>query len=174
MFKKIIQITLLLILSLTLSILPWIPSLLVENIVNFVIIFLYIISGFMVYEIMHKLYHKKGLVSIWKSGIYTFLLFSYIGLFAMIQIGTFYDKSTYVKSYEFENKTFYVYKNSDLSYGVSMKEEVLPLRSLPLATYEYTPITLSQKEGFVYALGEGIDERVYDLKEHKALTPPKN
>jgi hypothetical protein len=168
------QITLLLILSLTLNIVQWIPSLMVENIVNFVIIFLYIISGFMVYEIMHMLYHKKGLVSIWKGGIYTFLLFTYIGFFAMIQIGTFYDKSTYVSSDDFEGKTFYVYKNSDLSYAVSIREPVLPLRSLPFATYQYTPISLEKRDKFVYAIGNKVNEKVYDLKEGKPITHLKN
>jgi hypothetical protein len=173
-FKKFMNITILLVISLTLHIIPWIPSILLENIVNFMIIFLYIFSAFFVYEIVHIFYHKSTKKSIWKSSFYTILLFCYIGCFAIVQIGISLMKSDYVDTYVFDEQVFYIYRSMELTYKVSVKDANLPIRSLPCASFLYTPITLEKRKNYVYAISEEMHEKIYDLENNKCITHLKN
>ena len=143
---KILQITLLLFASLTLHIIPWIPSLLIENIVNFSIIGLFIFAGYLVYLVMKKIYSVEKKRNIYLNATYTILLFSYIGFFAILQIAVSFGKSHYLKTYEFEDVTFYTYLTTNGSTEVSIKEENLVLRSLPIASLPYVQIDLKKEE----------------------------
>lgn len=163
-FKKVMQISLLLFLSLTLNIIEWIPSLVVENIVNSSIIILYLIAMFLVYKTIKLKYEQEKNKVMWKSIFYTIFLLAYVGLFAIFMIGIGYNKSSYVETYKFDNKVFYVYKSTDSSYEVSLKDDYFPIRSLPIASFAYTPIVLESKGRKVHAIGEQIDEKIYDIK----------
>lgn len=164
--KNFIQITVYLFLSLTLNIIEWIPSLLLESIVNVSIILLYILSVFFVYRIIRNIYDQQIKKVFWKIVVYTALLLSYIGSSAIIMIGIGYAKSTYVQSYKFDEKFFYVYQNVDLSYEVSVKEPNLPLRSLPIASFTKDLIILEKEKHYIYATGEGLYEKIYNLKKN--------
>ncbi|MFT5662154.1 MAG: hypothetical protein ACI9TV_002802 [Sulfurimonas sp.] len=165
-FKNFIQITVYLFLSFTLNIIEWVPSLMLENIVNVSIIFLYILSVFFVYKIIRNIYDQQTKKILWKIIVYTVLLLSYIGFWAIATIGVGYGKSTYVESYKFDEKLFYVYQNVDLSYEVSVKESNLPLRSLPIASFTDNLITLKKEKHYIYATGKGLYEKIYNLKKN--------
>ncbi|PHS34326.1 MAG: hypothetical protein COA92_00055 [Sulfurovum sp.] len=171
--KKFIQMNLLLFLSMTLYIIPWIPSLMVENIVNFTIMLSYIITAFLVYQMIYLIYHQQKEKKIYRNTLYTFFFLVYIGFFAIIQIGVSSIVGQYVSSYTFGKKIFYVYKNSEMSYEVSIKEKYLPIRSLPLFTTGSTEISLEKRDRYLYAVGENINEKIFDLKENKSLTDQK-
>ena len=163
-FIKLLQMTFLLFVSLTLAIIPWVPSLLVENVVNFSIIGLFIVAGYLVYLIMREIYQRQEHRNIYKNTAYTLLFFTYVGLFAIVQIGISLTKSSYMKTYTFDNLTFYTYKSDEGSTEVSMKEKTLPLRSLPIASFEYMDVVLEKKGDVLYAIGKGVEEKVYDFK----------
>ncbi len=172
-FIKLLQITLLLFLSLTLGIIPWIPSLLVENIVNFSIVGIFIAAGYLVYLIIKKLHHAQKKINIYKSTAYTLLLFAYLGFFAIAQIGVSLGKSQYIKTYAFEHLTFYTYE-MDGGTEVSIKEMGLPIRSLPIAFFADTAIVLRKEGKYIYAIGKDVHESVYDLKENISTEQLKN
>ncbi|RLA57522.1 MAG: hypothetical protein DRQ78_13395, partial [Epsilonproteobacteria bacterium] len=73
-FIKLLQITLLLFTSLTLAIIPWIPSLLIENIVNFTTVGLFLASGYLVYFVVKRLYDTQKKRNVYISTGYTLLL----------------------------------------------------------------------------------------------------
>lgn len=172
--KKIMQITLLLLFAFSLNIIAWIPSVLVENIVNFTILILIIISVFLAYQTIHIAYMKQKKKYIWKNVLYTALLMSYIGVFAIMMIGASYSKSKYVESYTFGDTFFYVYENVDSSFEVSFKDSKLPIRSLPIASFPYTPIKLQKENQYIHATGVGIDEKIYDLEKNVFIKDLKN
>jgi len=161
--EKFMQITFLLFLNFTLGIMQWIPSFMVENIVNVIIIVLYVVAVVLVYQTIRTFYYEHKQKGLYKSAFYTILLLSYMGLFAIFMIGVAYGKSSYVKEYSFDEKSFYIYQNTDLQYEVSIRDSFLPLRSLPLVTFSNRPELLKNKYNLVYAKGEGIDEKLYDL-----------
>ncbi len=119
---KLFQITLLLFTSLTLAIIPWVPSLLIENIVNFTRVGLFIWAGYFVYLIIKKLEITQKKRYIYKNAAYTLLLFTYMGVFALAQIGVSSGKSKYVKTYAFEALTFYTYETVEGGTEVSLKD----------------------------------------------------
>ena len=162
--------TLLLFASLTLAIIPWIPSLLVENIVNFTIVGLFILAGYMAYLIVKRLYENNKRKNLYLSAMYSFLLFTYMGLFSIFQIGVSLSQGEYMKTYTFEHLTFYTYKKNDVSIEVSMKDENLPIRTVPIASSFYMPIVLEKKENYLYAIGEGVNTKVYDFKNNISIT----
>ena len=164
--KKFFQITLVLFMSLTLHIIPWVPSLTIENIVNFGIVGLFIIAGYLVYLIIKKLYHTQKKTNVYKSTTYTLLLLAYIGAFAIFQIGVSLGKSKYIKTYTFGDENFYTYKTTQGGTEVSKKDAFLPIRSLPLATFTHPVIELQKKEEKVYAIAEGISKELYDLSKN--------
>ena len=168
-FKKMMQITFVLLFAFTLNIIAWIPSVLVENIVNFTIIILIITSVFLAYQTIRIAYMQQKKKNIWKYVFYTALLMTYIGLVAILMIGVSYSKSNYVETYKFGDTFFYVYEDVDSSYEVSLRESILPIRSLPIRTFQYTPITLKKDEKYIYATGAGINEKIYDLKKDIAI-----
>jgi hypothetical protein len=172
-FKKFMQMTLLLFASFTLHIIPWIPSLLVENIVNSIIVILYILSAFLVYQIISIIFHRTIEKKIYKNALYTFLLLLYIGFFAILQIGVSYAKNSYINTYIFGEKTFYVYYDNNIRYEVSLKDKHLPIRTLPILDNAYTLVTLEQRDRYVYAIGKGINEKIYDLQEDTPLSVSK-
>lgn len=149
-------ITLLLFISISLDIIPWIPSLLVENIVNSVIIILYIACVFLVYKFVLNIYNQQIEKKVYKNTFYAIVLLIYIGAFSIMQIGISLTKSTFVESYMHENSIFYVYKDSNSSYEVSLKEKNLPIRSVPIFKCE-SPITLEMKKN------------IFDLKTQKSI-----
>jgi len=169
-FIKLLQITFLLFASLTLAIIPWMPSLLVENIVNFTRVGLFIVAGYLVYLIMKRVYDTQEKKNVYKNTVYTLLLLAYLGLFAILQIGVSLAKSTYVQTYAFEHLTFYTYKSDKGNIEVSMKDENLPIRTVPIATSFYMPIILEKKENYLYAIGEGVNTKVYDFKNNISIT----
>ncbi|MDF1874804.1 hypothetical protein JHD48_03520 [Sulfurimonas sp. SAG-AH-194-I05] len=160
---KIIQILFLLFISLTLDILPWIPSLLVENIVNILILSSYVMSAFLVYKLISFIFHKQTTKSIYKNAFYTFVLLTFVGFIAIMQIGISSAKSVYVAEYTFGGKVFYVYTDV-LSFEVSLKDENLPLRSPPIFIHEKYPIHLEEFKNSIYAVGKNINKKIYDLK----------
>jgi len=172
--KLFMQINLLLFLSFTLSIIPWIPSLLVEKIVNIMMIILIVISVFLVYKTIRISYDKQKKKALWKTILYTVGLLIYIALFIILMIGVAYSKGVYVKEYMFDKKIFYVYQNSELSYEVSVKESILPIRSVPIASFQYTPIVLKTKGKYLYATGEQIDKKIYDLEKNNPINDTNN
>jgi len=163
------QITLLLFLSFTLTIVSWIPSLIVESIVNVTIIILILLSVFLVYKTIRISYEEQKKKVLWKSILYTVGYLLYIGLFVIFIIGIAYSKSTYVKQYTFDEKVFYVYQDMRLSYEVSVKESILPIRSVPIADSFYMPIVLEKQENYLYATGEGIHIKVYDFTNNSVM-----
>jgi len=165
-FKKIFQITLVLLVSLTLHVIHWIPSWFVENVVNFTIVGLFIIAGYIVYLIIKKLYNVDKNRNIYKSTAYTLFLFAYISIFAIAQIGISVGKSKYMKTYEFDNEIFYTYKMAQGGTEVSKKDAFLPIRSLPFASFPYLLIELQKKDKKVYAVAEGIHKEIYDLNKN--------
>ena len=167
LFKNFILINVYLFLSFTLNLIQWIPLLILENIINIVIIILYIVPMFFVYTMIRTIYENQVKKSLYKVAMYAALLLSYIGMFAMIMIGMGYDKSTYIQDYKFEDKIFYVYQNNDLTYEVSIKDDKIPIRSLPIASFSKSPISLKQKENFIYAISEGQHTKIYNLKNKK-------
>jgi len=169
-FKRLLQITFLLFTSLTLAIIPWIPSFLIENIVNFMIVGLFILAGYLAYLLVKKLYENNKKKNLYITAMYSFLLFTYMGLFAILQIGVSLSKSEYIQTYTFGKNIFYTYKTDKGETKVSMKEGSLPIRSLPIATSFYMPIILKKKENYLYALGEGVNEKVYDFKNNISIT----
>jgi len=169
-FIKLLQMTLVLFASLTLAIIPWVPSLLVENIVNFMIVGLFIFAGYLAYLVVKRLYEKNKRKNLYLSAMYSFLLFTYMGLFAIFQIGVSLSKSEYMKTYTFEHLTFYTYKKNGVSIEVSMKDKNLPIRTVPIASSFYMPIVLEKKEYYLYAIGEGVNTKVYDFKNNISIT----
>ncbi|HIQ46634.1 MAG TPA: hypothetical protein EYH57_03335 [Sulfurovum sp.] len=163
-FIKLLQITLLLFVSFTLALVPWIHSSLLDNIVNFTIIGLFIATGYLVYLIIQSVHYSQKKRNLYISAFYAFLIFSYLGLFAILQIGVSMSKSQYVQTYVFEPYTFYTYKTTDGAIEVSQKDKHLPIRSLPIALFDQAPIVLEKKENYIYAVGEGFNIKVYDLK----------
>jgi hypothetical protein len=168
-FIKLLQITLLLFISLTLAVIPWIPSLVTENIVNFTIVGFFILAGYLVYLTIKRLDAMQKKRKIYKNTAYTLLFFTYIGLFAIAQIGVSLGKSKYVKTYEFEALTFYIYETIEGSSEVSLKEAWLPMRSVPIATFPYAEIILNKEEMYLYGVGEDIHIKVYDFKNNMAM-----
>jgi hypothetical protein len=162
-FIKLLQITLLLFASLTLAIIPWVPSLLIENIVNFTRVGLFIAAGYLVYLIMQRVHLAKRKRNLYISAAYTLVLFIYLGLFAILQIGVSLSKSVYVKTYSFEHLIFYTYEKNDESTEISIKESHLPIRSVPIYTSFTMPLILEKKENYLYAIGEGVHIKVYDF-----------
>ncbi|WP_122892992.1 hypothetical protein [Arcobacter peruensis] len=112
------------------------------------------------------IYDNQTKKALWKTTGYTLFFLSYIGSASIIMIGIGYSKSTYIKSYMFEDKSFYVYQNIDLSYEVCVKESVLPLRSLPIATFT-NKFTLSKENHYIYATSKEIYKKIYNLKRNK-------
>ncbi len=167
LFKNFILINVYLFLSFTLNLIQWIPSLILENIINIVIIILYTLPMFFVYIMIRTIYENQVKKSLYKVTMYAALLLSYIGMFAMVMIGMGYAKSTYIQDYKFEDKVFYVYQNTDLSYEVSIKDDRLPIRSLPIASFSKSPITLKQEKNFIYAISEGQHTKIYNLTKMK-------
>jgi len=163
-FIKLLQITLLLFTSLTLAIIPWIPSLLIENIVNFTTVGLFLASGYLVYFVVKRLYDTQKKRNVYISTGYTLLLLSYLGFFAIAQIGVSLGKSTHVKTYDFKEITLYTYATVGGGTEISTKDAQLPIRSVPIATYPYDSIVLKKVDTTVYAIGEKIDVKIYDLK----------
>lgn len=166
-FKNFIQITVYLFLAFTLNIIQWSPSLVVENIVNFTIVTLYIVSVLFVYKTIRAIADLQEKRVLWKLVIYAAFLLSYIGLWAIFMIGMGYDKSSYVAEYKFNDREFYVYQNYDLAYEVSVREGLLPIRSLPIATFNKDLIVLKKENDFVYALSDGEVTKIYNLKTNK-------
>lgn len=164
--KNFLQITFFLFLSFTLNIIEWTPSLMLENIINSIIIILYIIAVFFVYKTIRTFYYKHKKKAFWMSILYTTFLLTYIGLFAIFMIGVSYSKSNYIQDYEFNNKTFYVYKNVDASYEVSIKNENLPTRSLPITSFSNREVRLIMEKDYIFATGEDVYEKIYDLKDN--------
>lgn len=173
-FIKIFQITLVLLVSLTLHIIHWVPSLLIENVVNLSIIGLFIFAGYLVYLIMQRLYRGDKKKNIYKSIAYTFLLFTYLGIFAIAQIGISIGESRYMKTYAFDDVTFYTYKTIEDATEVSKKDDFLPMRSLPIATFDDVAILLQKEGNYLYAKGDDIHSRVYDFKNNKPFEHLKN
>ena len=163
-FKRFIQITAFLVFSFTLTIIQWIPSKTLENIVNTSIIILFIVAVFFVYKTIRFAYDKQVKKALWKIILYTVLLLSYIGAFAILMIGVASAKSTYIASYTFDDKLFYVYKSVDSFYEISLKDPVLPIRSLPIASFNDTLVILKKDKKYIYALGQKINERIYNLQ----------
>ncbi|MBL1244467.1 MAG: hypothetical protein COA39_008775 [Sulfurimonas sp.] len=116
---------------------------------------------------IRTIYENQVEKSLYKVSMYAALLLSYIGVFAMVMIGMGYAKSTYIQDYKFEDKVFYVYQNTDLSYEVSIKDDRLPIRSLPIASFSKSPITLKQEKNFIYAISEGQHKKIYNLTNMK-------
>lgn len=172
--KIFIKITAFLFLSFTLNIIAWVPSLILENIVNFTIIILYIIPVFFIYKTIRTSYYQQKKKELWKSVLYTLSLLSYMGVFSILMIGISYSKSSYIESYNFDDKIFYVYQNINLSYEVSVKDPLLPIRSIPIASFDKTLITLKTDNQYLYAKGKGIEEKIYDLKKNISIKSLKN
>jgi hypothetical protein len=164
--KNFMQITAFLFLSFTLNIIEWVPSLALENIVNTSIIILFIISVFFVYKTIRITYEQQTKKALWKIVIYTVFLLSYMGGFAILMIGVASGKSTYIESYTFDNKSFYVYENVASFYEVSVKDFTLPIRSLPIASFKNKSIVLKKDKEYLYAIGEGIYKKVYNLDKN--------
>ena len=59
-----------------------------------------------------------------------------------------------------------MYRNVDLSYEVSVKESTLPLRSLPIASFTNDLIILKKEKEYIYASGEDIYEKIYNLNKN--------
>ena len=155
----------------TLNIIKWIPSLTLENVINTIIIILYIIAVFFVYKTIKTFYYKHKKKALWSTVFYTTFLLTYIGLFAILMIGIAYSKSNYVEDYKFDDKTFYVYKNVNASYEVSFKNDQLPTRSLAIASFSDTQIVLVMEKNYIqnnyiFASGKDIYEKIYDLKNN--------
>lgn len=166
--QSFMQINVLLFIALTLGIIEWKPSIIIENFVNISIITLYVISSVLVYKIINHYHERDKKNEVYKSGAYTMLLLCYMGIFAMITVGITYDKSNYVKEYTLNNQSFYIYKNIDLKYEVSVNESLLPIRSLPIASYINEPSDLIIKNNYVYVIiDKSIEEKIYDLKKKK-------
>jgi len=161
---KFFQITLLLLLSLILHIIPWKPSWVIENIVNFSIVGLFVLAGYLVYLIVKKLYVTQKKTNLYKSAAYTFLLLSYLGVFAIVQIGLSFGNSTYLKTYEFKNVIFYTYETVDGGTEISTKDARFPIRSVPIATFPYEMMDLIEDGKTIYAVTEDKKVKVYDLK----------
>jgi len=161
---KFFQITLLLLLSLILHIIPWKPSWGIENIVNFSIVGLFVLSGYLVYLSVKKLYVTQKKRNLYKSAAYTFLLLSYLGVFAITQIGLSFGNSKYLKTYKFENVTFYTYETVDGGTEISTKDARFPIRSVPIATFPYEMMDLIEDGKIIYAVTEDKKVKVYDLK----------
>ncbi|MDQ7085624.1 MAG: hypothetical protein Q9M36_12250 [Sulfurovum sp.] len=164
---KILQSTVLLLASLTLHIIPWVPSWTIENIVNFTSIGLFIWVGYLFYLIIKKLSEIQKKPNIYKSAIVAALLFTYLGGVAILQIGISIGKSTHIKTYLFENEIFYTYKTLAGAIEVSRKDGVLPIRSVPLKTFTYKKVELVQKGLKIYALVEGRLQGIYTVKTQK-------
>jgi len=164
--KSFIQVTFCLVLSFILNIIEWIPSFILVSIVNISIILLYLLAIFFAYKIICNIYDNQTKKAIWKTTGYTLFFLSYIGSASIIMIGIGYSKSTYIESYIFEDKSFYVYQNIDLSYEVSVKESVLPIRSLPIATFT-NKFTLSKENHYIYTTSKEIYKKIYNLKRNK-------
>ncbi|MDF1877339.1 hypothetical protein JHD47_05870 [Sulfurimonas sp. SAG-AH-194-L11] len=167
LFKNFMQISAYLFLSFTLNIIHWVPSLLVETVVNVSIIVLYILSVFFVYKMIRTIYENQVKKSLYKVSMYAAILLSYIGMFAIIMIGTGYNKSTYIETYKFKDKVFYVYQNSDLSYEVSLKDDILPIRSVPIASFKDDEIRLKKEKDYIYAVLKKIHKKIYNMKINK-------
>ena len=125
------------------------------------------------YDVIKIAYYKQTNKVIWKSILYTVLLLSYMGIVSILTIGTSYSKSAFVESYIFGEKIFYVYENIDLSYEVSVKVPNLPIRSLPIASFSSSPVILKTDQKYIYATGDGIDEKIYDLNKGVSIKPLK-
>lgn len=166
---KIMQITLVLLLAFVLNIIPWVPSLFIESLINITIIILIFIAVYLAYQTIRIVYMQQKKKHIWKNILYTALLMTYIGLFAMLMIGVSSSKKNYVETYGFGDRFFYVYKGVDSSYEVSLRDPMLPIRSLPIRTFQYTPITLKKDGKYIYATGTGINEKIYDLNKDIAI-----
>jgi hypothetical protein len=169
--KNFMQITAFLFLSFTLNIIEWVPSLALENIVNTSIIILFIISVFFVYKTIRITYEQQTKKALWKIVIYTVFLLSYMGGFAILMIGVASGKSTYIESYTFDKKSFYVYENVASFYEVSVKDSTLqirslPIRSLPIASFKNKSIVLKKDKEYLYAIGEDIYKKVYNLDKN--------
>lgn len=169
LFKNFIQITVYLFFAFTLNIIQWSPSLVVENIVNIAIVILYIVSILFVYKTIRAIADLQEKRVLWRLVVYAAFLLSYIGLSAIFMIGMGYDKSSFVRKYKFNDKEFYVYKNSDLSYEVSIRDGAIPIRSLPIVTFNKDLIVLKKENDFVYALSNEEDTKIYNLKTNKKV-----
>ena len=166
---KLFQITLLLFVSFTLHLIPWTPSLLIENIVNFSILGLFIVAGYLVYLVMKRLYDAQKKRNVYISTIYALLLFSYLGIFAIGQIGVSLGESKYMKSYDYDSFTFYTYRTVDGGTEVSMQDAHLPIRSLPIATFPDKNVSLKKEETFLYAVADTLYVKIYDFKHNTIM-----
>ena len=166
---KLFQITLLLFISFTLHLIAWTPSLLIENIVNFTIIGLFIAAGYLVYLVMKRVYETQKKRNIYSSTLYALLLFCYLGVFAIAQIGVSFGKSKYLKSYAYDTSTFYTYQTVDGGTEVSMKDAHLPIRSLSIATFSDKNVSLKKDDTSLYAVADNLYVKIYDFKNNTII-----
>jgi len=172
--KLFLHISLLLFVSFTLSIIDWVPSFFVENIVNFCIISLYILAVFYLYKTIKIHYDEQEHKVLYKSIVLTTLFLIYMGLFALLSIGVGYSKSSYVQSYAFNKKIFYVYKSIDNAYEVSVKDTYLPIRSVSIASFRGPLVYLQKDENYVYATSQDLYAKIYDLNTNTPIINKKD
>ena len=172
--KNLILLMILGIIGTLINIIDWIPSKPFELFRYIALVAIFFIMLYVVYKIIMQLYekfsqkHSKKKTNLLTAGLALVLLAAVL-IVALGNFVFFVFSGIHVKTYIFENKTFYIYEVGfmDSIREVSVKRDYLPIRKALYTTvsqYYHNEVMLIQEGEFIY-FSEGIPKvKVYDFK----------
>jgi len=165
--KKVLYIIIILSITVGLNSIPWIPSTLINILLQLSIMLLFIWAIYLAYQIVIKIYEKRKNKEILMTITSSILLSLLIGFFFVIHIASSIFPSSFIEEYHFQNETFYLYDIGfiDPLIEVTKKHSYLPIQSESLATVHDNLASLSERNGTVFLDSGEIYKEIYDLRK---------
>jgi len=140
-------------------------------IVSIVVFILFIFATYFAYQIVNIIYNNRTNKKLFSTIFSSLILTVYIGFFFFLHVGASLFPDIFIKAYQFEEDTFYLYDVGflDPRIEITKKHPILPIQSTTIRTILSSSLSLREENGFIYAQGDNIEVKIYDLKNHKTI-----